>query len=612
MLHNPKNDKRTTEGVFHVCEGGLPIAADKKVVPKITFLRLLEAALNPPSELMSLPYQSDQPCKGETFVSLLLRPLVCPKVEGFIEEKTHEVRFLAPGSMVCNLDFVESIFGNAGNPDLAENDAALDPTHWTGTTGIVILAPQLIKSTKKEVGLPHVSQATERQKQDGMCYSDVNELYNEGSAFKVCARDARGIVVTIIADNYFGYCKKEVKTQMSMAANLYGLTEEEHAGGCIAFPSFDLGLELAAASLENMGSTYTFEAMVQKIGDAVWIKPEGYAVDKEFDDVFYVPENAIFSIPKQTVSWEKFGAPQKLNLKPGVTYILPNGYKMEMVKKGSNTAGKKERMGSGEGRLTSWRLKGTVAEGAHCHKPSTVSGGGKSELSKRVGDMITFSPFVVQNLDDDFAAVQKIVDRSFSNILKIIPEDNPLARPGMLWWHSRKSITSKEGTVNFLLDQNVSLGTCNHILNFSEYYTDEHNAFVNSIPPHVKEIFYALKHNYNSSWGNNWRQCFHADAINGALGRELKFKGAPLIASYMRVGYRSKYDKDIPLSEDEEGVEQWKMFSLRQDFFPSDKLQTEDDITASVVVPSQVGQCLILHRGEWNRPGNPKDVQRSV
>jgi hypothetical protein len=136
-----------------------------------------------------------------------------------------QVRFLAPGSMVCNLDFVESIFGNAENPDLAENDAALDPEHWTGTTGMVILAPQLIRLKKKDLGLPHVSAATERQKRDGMCYSDENELYNGGSAFKVTCRDARGVVVTVIADNYFGYCKKEVKTQLGMAANLYGLTE---------------------------------------------------------------------------------------------------------------------------------------------------------------------------------------------------------------------------------------------------------------------------------------------------------------------------------------------------------------------------------------------------
>ena len=36
------------------------------------------------------------------------------------------------------------------------------------------------------------------------------------------ARDERGVVVTVIADNYYGYCKKEVKTQISFASNLYG------------------------------------------------------------------------------------------------------------------------------------------------------------------------------------------------------------------------------------------------------------------------------------------------------------------------------------------------------------------------------------------------------
>ncbi len=29
VLHNPKNDRRTTQGVFHIVEGGLPIPADK-------------------------------------------------------------------------------------------------------------------------------------------------------------------------------------------------------------------------------------------------------------------------------------------------------------------------------------------------------------------------------------------------------------------------------------------------------------------------------------------------------------------------------------------------------------------------------------------------------
>ncbi len=46
---------------------------------------------------------------------------------------------------------------------------------------------------------------------------------------------------------------------------------------------------------------------------------------------------------------------------------------------------------------------------------------------------------------------------------------------------------------------------------------------------------YVLKQHYDPSWGKEWRTHFHTDAINGALGHELKFNGQPLIASYMRV-----------------------------------------------------------------------------
>ena len=49
------------------------------------------------------------------------------------------------------------------------------------------------------------------------------------------------MIVTLIADNYYGYCKKEVKTQISYAANLMGNVEEEHAGGALAFASFLVG-----------------------------------------------------------------------------------------------------------------------------------------------------------------------------------------------------------------------------------------------------------------------------------------------------------------------------------------------------------------------------------
>jgi hypothetical protein len=66
----------------------------------------------------------------QAWVSLLLRPTVCPEVPGVTGVKSMEVRFFAPASLVANLDFVESIFGNAGDPYLPRNDAALDVLHW--------------------------------------------------------------------------------------------------------------------------------------------------------------------------------------------------------------------------------------------------------------------------------------------------------------------------------------------------------------------------------------------------------------------------------------------------------------------------------------------------
>ena len=149
VLHNPKSDRRTTQGIFHVAEGGLPIPDDKLAVPKAVFAKMLALALNPPRELMRLPFTATQPQPAECFVSLLLRPMVCPEVPGFTPEKTMEVRFFVPGNLVSNLDFVESIFGNGGDPFLPENDAALDAEHWTGHTGCVILAPHLTKVDQK-------------------------------------------------------------------------------------------------------------------------------------------------------------------------------------------------------------------------------------------------------------------------------------------------------------------------------------------------------------------------------------------------------------------------------------------------------------------------------
>ncbi len=537
VLHNPKNDRRTTEGVFHIVEGGLPIPDDKKAVPKKAFANLLLCALNPPKELLTLPYTSNQEDKAELFVSVLLKPVVSPAVPGLSKEKKMEIRFFAPGNLVSNLDFVESIFGNAGDPYLPENDSALDIESWTGHTGCIILAPHLTKCTKKELGLPNIKDATERQIRDGMCWENENEKYNNGNAFKVTARTEEGVILTLIADNYFGYSKKEVKTQIGYVANIYGNIEEEHAGGAIAFPSYKLGDEFHD---DNQISTdnHTFEKMVEMYGDFMELKQGGYAVDKNYSDIIYVPENSHFSLVEQKVKWVKEGKEFSVNLHPKNTYVLPAGYKIRMEK---NPA------------IPTWRLVGTVAEGTFCHKPSTVSGGGKSEISKSINDAILYGPFFIADYENDFNKVEEIINRDYSDRYKIKDKDPGTSRPIL---SPKRSL----GSVIKLLTPSPSL------------YTDEYNEWLNTIPHYVKGLVYLIKRFHKPEWGNDWRKYFSVDIIDGKYGNELKFGDRKLVASYLRIG----------LTNDN----QWRTFKLRQDFIAADKIQMEDDITASTVVPA--------------------------
>src|SRR5882757_1357139 len=72
VLHNPANDRRTTEGGFHIADGGLPVPDDKKVLPKATCAKLVSHAFTPAREMLRLPYTQGQEKEAECFVSLLL------------------------------------------------------------------------------------------------------------------------------------------------------------------------------------------------------------------------------------------------------------------------------------------------------------------------------------------------------------------------------------------------------------------------------------------------------------------------------------------------------------------------------------------------------------
>ena len=547
VLHNPSQDRRTTQGTFHVSEGGLPIPADKRAVPKDVFAKLFAEAFRPPDALMLLPFTSQSAQPAKTFVSLLIRPIVCPDVPGYCRHKKMEIRFIAPGSLVSNLDFVESIFGNAGDPLVPENDAALDILHWSGHTGCVILAPHLIHLKKKDLGLLPWEHASDRQRADSMCWKDSDEKYNDGQAFKLTFRTKAGVIVTLIADNYFGYCKKEVKTQISFAANLLGNVEEEHAGGTIAFPSHNLGEEFQLDSKRYNGRS--FVDVDRDYGNSfVDVHPEGYGIDRQQAQIVYVNESARFSLIEQTVRWHKDNIEHSLPLEPGKVYIAPSGYRIHMEKHPS---------------APSWRLIGTAGEGTVCHKPCTVSGGGKSEISKSLKDYMLSGPIFVADIEKDFGYLDQVFGYDFSTRWATDSKEKP-------------DYAARESRP--VLDPSRSLGSVIKLLTPSKEYTEAYNQWLASIPTHIYAMAFIIKRFSKPDWNGDWKKHFDVDIVNGDAGHELKYDNRKLVGTYLRIGL------------DSHG--RWRTYKVRQDFAAAAKIQLEDDITASVVVPGKFLETL--------------------
>jgi hypothetical protein len=349
-----------------------------------------------------------------------------------------------------------------------------------------------------------------------MCWHEEGELYNNGMPFKITARDESGVIVTILADNYYGYCKKEVKTQIGFSANLFGLAEEEHAGGALAFPRRNHGIEFGVDSVTREPG-YKFQDVVERYGDIMDLQEEGYGIDKKYPEVIYVHQDLRMDLEAQTIQWEDDGVTRTIRLQPGKTYIQPNGYKVEMHKHPS---------------APSWRLIGTDPEGTLCHKPSTVSGGGKSEISKSIDDTVIYGPLFVDDLQTDLDRVEEIYKADYSDRFKPGFEDEDRDP-------SRRPISSKR-----------SLGSVIKLLTPSPSYKDEYNEWLTAIPPRILALVFIIKRFYRDSWGENWRDYISVDEIMGF---------------------------------DEAG--KWRIFKVRQDFIATEKVQKEDDITASVVVP---------------------------
>lgn len=345
-----------------------------------------------------------------------------------------------------------------------------------------------------------------------------------------------------------GYCKKEVKTQIGLTSNVFGLTEEEHAGGALAFKAANLGENYVAnprymqviVPSKAVENSYKYDDAIALLGDSVEVHPEGYATDKRFPHIHILPEDMEISLQTQQATFtdSKSGEKKTLRVLPDHVYIHPSGYKVRVSKHPS---------------ADKWRLIGTLAEPAFCHKPSTVSGGGKSEISKSLDDAVIHGPIFIGDYDKDMDLVESIINRDYSQC--ILPEYKPFnSDPG-------RPILSMERT----------LGSVIKLLTPDDIFTPEHNLFVEAIPNHIRAIIFCIKSNYKPEMGNDWRKHFTVDITNGVPGHELKYDSRLLVGSYLRVGHWKN------------GT--WRNFKMRQDFISADKVQMEDDITASVVVP---------------------------
>ena len=121
-----------------------------------------------------------------------------------------------------------------------------------------------------------------------------------------------------------------------------------------------------------------------------------------------------------------------------------------------------------------------------------------------------------------------------------------------------------------IMDPGRSLGSVIKLLTPSADYTDAYNAWLAGIPDHIYAIVFVIKRMHAGDEAD-WRKCFSVDIVNGTAGHELKFGERKLVGTYLRVGLL--------------GENTWRTYKLRQDFAPAQKVQTEDDISVSVIVP---------------------------
>ena len=134
-------------------------------------------------------------------------------------------------------------------------------------------------------------------------------------------------------------------------------------------------------------------------GDMMDVQPEGYGDRQEFPDLIYIPDDA------------------RASTRPAAGLVdarRQGAFDPAAARQGLHDAFGLQGADGETPRRASWRIIGTAGEGTFCHKPCTVSGGGKSEISKSLRDYMLYGPIFVADVEKDLDLVEQIFDRDYS------------------------------------------------------------------------------------------------------------------------------------------------------------------------------------------------------
>ena len=277
------------------------------------------------------------------------------------------------------------------------------------------------------------------------------------------------------------------------------------------------------------------------LGDRVELKPEGYAVDRTIPTSSTSRKTPTSASAKAASRWpHRDGHAQARTLRAGETYVLPWGTKIRLEKQTGGTA---------------WRLVGSAPTALSATSPAPSPAAANREISKsHRAASSSKARSSSATISSDIDQVAEILNKDFSSIYK-----KP-ARPA----------TAPSGPI---LSPERSLGSVIKLLTPSAEYTDEYNDWLRALPQTIRQLV-----------------CHGQALLPPGMGRQLAralhrrpHQRVPRPRAEIR---QPEARRQLPARRlRPEGS--WRIYKLRPDFNPADKVQVEDDITASVVLPRE-------------------------